>query len=179
MTHRREPLSIESEGINALRQLTDEDIRAATGKTRGYFYQVFSPANSMGLQFEDAAALDAALLARGAEPRFKPLLKALRNAVIVRLGGRPPHRPEDIARRALSAAAKFGDIARVIEQISPEAMAGHALDAADVERLVQAEAALVAVLDALVKDARAGVAAQGEQGAGVVAPLVPRRGGRT
>lgn len=77
MTLLRAPGSWEAALFNALHDLTDREITAATGKTRAAFDKASQPTSRAGLHFHDAALLDRALVAKGMQPVFLPLFRDL------------------------------------------------------------------------------------------------------
>lgn len=75
MTHARWHNSWEAALVGALHNLTDADLRHATGRARDYLSKLSVPGNGRELWFSHAAALDRALVAKGLPPQFLPLLQ--------------------------------------------------------------------------------------------------------
>jgi hypothetical protein len=154
MTLRRDPLSIDAALMQAMQQLSPEEVRAATGKKPHHFHVVSQPNNNLGLWFSDAAALDAALLAKGEPPIFKPIFKSERDRVMTRIGDRPPHRPEDVRRRALAIGAVIGDLNRVVHGLGERDHDGIAeVLHEDIALLVEIRRQADDLFDLLLKDA--------------------------
>lgn len=76
MTAYRVPGTTEAVLQQVLRELTDEELEAATQKKRSTFYAIADPGRREQLQFADALALDRALLGKRKAPRFLHLMQA-------------------------------------------------------------------------------------------------------
>jgi len=87
MTHHRAAGSLEHALLTVLNDLSPEEIVTATGKKPAHFYKLALPTNDYCLDMDDAAALDAALLAKGKPARFMPLMQEMVQAALERLGG--------------------------------------------------------------------------------------------
>ena len=90
MTHYREPGTVEDVLAAVLRALSADEILTATGKKLALFRALSNPENPCSLDLDDAAALDAALVAKGLPARFRPLFDALHTAAVAKLGGAKP-----------------------------------------------------------------------------------------
>lgn len=114
MTVYRAPGSVEAVLLGVIRVLSPEDIEAATGKHIDTIRAMSNPNKRDRLGLEDAAALDAALKARGYAPEFGPLFAEIERRTAERIAGRraTPPNPERALRRVM---AETGDLARVFD----------------------------------------------------------------
>ncbi len=119
MTHARWHNSWEAALVGALHNLTDAELREATGRSRDYLSKLSVPGNGRELWFSHAVALDKALVAKGLPPQFLPLLKD-------QVGEQPAAR-ESIDKALLLTMSGVGDLARAVT----DAMADGRLDTAE------------------------------------------------
>jgi hypothetical protein len=132
MTLHRPAGSIEDKLRDVLNQLSPDEILAATGKRAATFAKICNPSNDYGLDLPDAAALDAALVARGLSPVFAPALQEIAQATLARLRGAPTP-AADIDRCLRSLAREVGELNGEVDK----AMADDALDARDRRRIAR------------------------------------------
>jgi hypothetical protein len=114
MTLLRKPGSAKAELQLAIEQLSPEEIRDATGVSVQAVTEGSHPNKRKQPSLEVAAAIDAALMAKGRLPLMLGFYEHHRNAVLSRLGGRPAHRPLSPAERLMQVTAEVGDVATVM-----------------------------------------------------------------
>ena len=90
MTVPRDPGSVDAAVLKALRLLSPEDVRQATGYPPHHLHRVTNPNTDRKLHVETAIALEALLRVRGQAPLFLPIIEAGIEAAVARLGGAPP-----------------------------------------------------------------------------------------
>lgn len=112
MTHMRMAGSVEAVLMDVINNLTDAEIFQATGKKRGHFYKVANPLNSMGLHMDDAAGLDAALLAKGMPARFTQLFAEM---VAARTASGTP-REIDLDRKMRRLTIEAGELCKALDE---------------------------------------------------------------
>ncbi|MEI6558012.1 MAG: phage regulatory CII family protein [Rhodospirillaceae bacterium] len=115
MTLYRSPGSIKSVLAEVIRQLTPEEIEAATGKKPGTFRQLSHPENDYQLDLDDAAFLDAALEARGLLPAFGPLFEDMKREAAASIGGRRSG-ALSVERGLVRVSAELGTLAHAIDR---------------------------------------------------------------
>lgn len=147
MTHYREPGSVEDVLAGVLRALSADEVFAATGKRVGLFRQQSNPEHPCGLDFDDAAKLDAALEAKGLPGRFRPLFDALFRSALARAGG-AVSRPVDLNVSLRRLSVETGQLAEAIDA----GMSGGRLDLAG-RRAIAREAQDVADHAIMIRDA--------------------------
>jgi hypothetical protein len=115
MTHARTPGSIEAALMETLRDLSEAEVqRAIPGRTLKSFYRAANPQIDIGLRIEHAAALDAALVAKGKPARLLPLALQLHGLRLAELGGAPAHDPRPPLERLAETMIEVGDIASAL-----------------------------------------------------------------
>lgn len=116
MTHYRTPGSPEAVLLEVLQLLPPVAVHQSTGKKLNSFYRISNPENELGLHLDDAAALDAALLARGERARFADLLSELTQSAIARMGGAKANSfCIDTGLRRIT--GELGDLARAVDDM--------------------------------------------------------------
>ncbi len=115
MTLYRTPGSIKSVLAEVIRQLSAEEIEAATGKKAGTFRQLSHPENAYQLDLDDAAFLDAALEARGLPAAFGPLFEEMKREAAASIGGRQPS-ALSVERGLVRVSAELGTLAHAIDR---------------------------------------------------------------
>lgn len=111
MTLYRPGTSVEALLLDALRLLSDQDIRDATGKTREAFRKVTQ--GVVGFRLEDAAKLDAVLELRGHGKPFHAYYEALVGNVQARLSLAAAE-PVPVGAALLQATAALGRLAQSV-----------------------------------------------------------------
>lgn len=159
MTHRRMPGSVEAALIQTLHELSEAEVRAATGKSLSTFYRASNPQLDAGLHLVDAAALDAALIVKGQAPRLMAIGRRLKEQVLAELGGAPPHAPVHPLERLAEVAAEIGDVAGALRgACSADGPSGRAITAAEAATVLDEIRAARAALDAIERDVLAAAA---------------------
>ena len=115
MTLYRTPGSIKGALAEVIRQLSAEEIEAATGKKSGTFRQLSHPENDYQLDLDDAAFLDAALEARGLPPTFGPLFDEMKREAAAVIGGRRSS-SLSVERGLVRVSAELGHLAHTIDK---------------------------------------------------------------
>jgi len=116
VTHYRTPGSPEAVLLEVLQLLPPVAVHSATNKKVATFYRVSNPENELGLHLDDAAALDAALLARGERARFAHLLSELTQSALTRMGGEKSNGfCIDAGLRRIT--GELGDLARAVDDM--------------------------------------------------------------
>lgn len=153
MTHRRMPGSVEAALIQTLHELSEAEVRHATGKSLSTFYRASNPQLDAGLHLVDAAALDAALMAKGQAPRLMAIGRRVKEQVLAELGGSPPHAPVHPLERLADVTAEIGDVAAAVRgACSAEGPAGRAITAAEGATVLDEIRVARAALDAIERD---------------------------
>ena len=115
MTLYRSPGSIKGVLAEVIRQLTPEEIEAATGKKPGTFRQLSHPENDYQLDLDDAAFLDAALEVRGLPAAFGPLFEEMKREAAASIGDRRPS-ALTVERGLVRVSAELGTLAHAIDR---------------------------------------------------------------
>jgi hypothetical protein len=153
MTHRRMPGSVEAALIETLHELSEAEVRRATGKSLSTFYRASNPQLDAGLHLVDAAALDAALIARGHTPKLMAIGRRMKEQVLAELGGAPPHAPVHPLERLADVTAEIGDVAAALRgACSAEGPSGRTITAAEGATVLSEIRAARAALDAIERD---------------------------
>lgn len=114
MTVYRKPGSIEDALRQAVQELSPQEIKQATGLTAAKFRKTSNPLDGTDLELADAAALDAALIARGKSPVFIEVMQEITAAKLAELQG--DERPEtDFARQLVRLDIESGTLAKEID----------------------------------------------------------------
>ena len=170
MTHRRAPQTVEASLSRALPRLSDSELQHFTGKSRDYFRKCANPMQRHNLAFDDAVALDRALISRGLPPAFLALFeRRLREGAMMAEPHRSP--PEAVASLFLQVArlqAAAGDLARTVIGLGESLLRGEkrAPRASQTDARLKAEACTEAVLGVVDAVERIeGAAASGTSGA--------------
>lgn len=115
MTVYRAPGTVEDTLARVLRVLSPADLAEATGKGVDAFRKASNPNAPHGLRLDDAAALDAALVARGYAPEFGPLFAELQQRAAARMRPLEPGAP-DIDRGLRRVVAETGALSTAIDR---------------------------------------------------------------
>ena len=159
MTHRRMPGTVEAALIETLHELSEAEVRRATGKSLSTFYRASNPQLDAGLHLVDAAALDAALIAKGQAPRLMAIGRRMKEAVLAELGGAPPHAPVHPLERLADVTAEIGDVASALRgACSADGPAGRAITAAEAATVLEEIRSARAAIDAIERDVLAATA---------------------
>jgi hypothetical protein len=152
------PGTVEAALIETLHELAEAEVRRATGKSLSAFYRASNPQLDAGLHLADAAALDAALIAKGLPPRLMAIGRRMKEAVLADLGGAPAHAPVHPLERLAGVMAELGDIAgEVRAACHPEGAAGRAIDEREAARVLAEIEEARAELTRLEADIHAGM----------------------
>lgn len=111
MTLHRTAGSIDAKILEALRDLTDTEILSFTGKTRAHFHKISHPENDWGLHLTDAALLDAALIAKGQPPVFRPVYDEM-----VRMATRGTDYSMDLSKEVRRVSVEVGELNGVVDE---------------------------------------------------------------
>jgi len=116
MTVPRDPGGVDAAVLKALRLLSPDDVRQATGYPPHHLHRVTNPHTDRKLHVETAVALEALLMARGHAPLFLPIIEAELQTAVARLGGAAP-RPAVSPMVALCrVTTELGRLSQTVEQ---------------------------------------------------------------
>lgn len=156
MTLVRPPGSVPADLIIAIRNLTADEIERATGRSVSLFAKVSKPGSGLAFDFGHAAALGAALIAKGLADPFEPRYHLLRDEITARLGGRPTHRPSSPGERMMALMADIGHLADELRRATdPVGPGGRRITKAEIAAVMQQVQEARADLAALERDLQA------------------------
>lgn len=133
MTINRKPGSVEDALKAAVGDLSPSQIHEATGLKHATFVKLSNPLSGGSLDFDDAAALDAALIKAGKTPRFLTVFQDIMASVLDRLGGADVPKT-DFARSLRRLDVESGVLAKEID----DALADGHVDEGERRRIARA-----------------------------------------
>ena len=103
--------------LDALEELSDQQMYAATGITKDAITKKTRPTNpNRALAFADAVGLEAALETAGRPARFAGLFADMVRRKVAQLGGAPYHEPMDPRERLKGAIKELADVILAVER---------------------------------------------------------------
>lgn len=154
MTKPRKARTFHSASAYAVAVLSDEDVKAATGKSMSMLRRASDPDDhAVEIRCADAAALEAVLIGSGHPPQF---IAAFQDAVEQYLGHAIEHQPGDLLERLAEAVEKVGNISAELRAAThPGSPGGTALVPFECDRIDAAICEAIDVLEAKRRDIQA------------------------
>ncbi|MAL41411.1 hypothetical protein [Thalassospira sp.] len=150
----RKPRTFHSACAFAVAVLSDDDVKAATGKSMSLLRRASDPDDhAVEIRCADAAALEAVLIEHGHAPQF---MTAFQDAVEQHLGHGINHEPGNLLERLADAVEKVGNISAELRAAThPDSPGGASLVPFECDQVEAAICEAIDVLEAKRRDIQA------------------------
>lgn len=150
----RKPRTFHSACAFAVAVLSDDEVKAATGKTMSMLRRASDPDDcAVEIRCADAAALEAILIDHGHDPQFST---AFQDSVEQHLGQAMPHRGKDLFHRLADAVEKVGNLSAEIRAATdPNGPGGTTIVPYECDQIETALCEAIDVLEAKRRDIQA------------------------